>query len=232
MFFDKSRKFLLDLRSFAAHHVDVLLAGLAFVSTSATSQSVFVGSIVSGLGLVLLVWLNGYPQKDVIDINCFAGPYRFVRYPAVLSRCLIMVGLLLASRQPFLYCLAVLILTPLYHRLSRSEDDTMTRELGPAASEYRALVSGLIPQLLPAKILGVSGHRIRDPFSLRRALVAKNWEAVRVTLLVVFFLLGHFIWAARIFTEVQWRSGALVLTSLAVGLFLKSFHRKAGVVAR
>ena len=208
------------MKSTCARRADALLACLAFVWTAATVQSVFVGLAISALGLILLVWLNGYPHGERSEISVFAGPYRFVRYPMVLSRCFIMMGLLLASRQPALYCLAVLILTPLYHRLSRAEDDIMARELGPVASEYRALVSGLIPQLLPAKILGVSTLGLRESFSWRQAICAKRWEAVRVSLMVFISLLGHYIWSVRIFSELQWRSGAIVLTILVLVLFL------------
>lgn len=226
MFFAQVRNFFLAMKSACTQRVDVLLACLAFVWTSATVQSVFVGASISALGLMFLVWLNGYPYRDRSETSCFAGAYRFVRYPMVLSRCLIMMGLLLASRQPTLYCVAVLILTPLYHRLSLAEDDIIARELGPVASEYRALVSGLIPQLLPAKIVGVSGFGLRESFSWRRALRAKRWEAARLSLVVVISLLGQYIWSMRIFTDFQWRSGAILLTFLAGVWFLGAFAGK------
>lgn len=219
-------------KSACVQHADILLACLAFVWTSATVQSVFVGASISALGLMFLVWLNGYPHRDRSETSCFAGPYRFVRYPMVLSRCLIMMGLLLASRQPALYCIAVLTLTPLYHRLSLAEDDIIARELGPVASEYRALVSGLIPQLLPAKIVGVSGFGLRKSFSWRRGMRAKGWEAARVSLMVVISLVGHYIWSIRIFTEFQWRLGATVLTLLVVVWFLGISNVRSRLLAR
>lgn len=232
MFFAQVRKFFLAMKSACAQRADILLACLAFVWTAATIQSVFVGGAISSLGLVFLVWINGYQHRQSSEIICFAGPYRFVRYPMVLSRCLIMVGLLLASRQPALYCLAVLILTPLYHRLARAEDHSMVRELGPVASEYRALVSGLIPQLLPAKIIGVSGFGLRESFSWRRAMRAKRWEAVSASLLVVISLLGQYIWSIRIFTDLQWRSGATLLTVLALVWLLAASNVKLRLLAR
>lgn len=232
MFFAKVRNLFLAMKSACAQRADILLACLAFVWTAASIQSVFVGASISFLGLIFLVWLNGYPHRESSEINCFAGPYRFVRYPMVFSRCLIMMGLLLASRQATLYCLAVLILTPMYHRLSRAEDDSMARELGPVASEYRALVSGLIPQLLPAKILGVSGFGLRESFSWRRAMHAKKWEAAHVSLMVVISLLGQYIWSIRIFTDLQWRTGAMVLAVLAVVWFLGASNVRSRLLAR
>ncbi len=226
------RNFFLAMKSACTQRVDVLLACLALFGTAATVQSVFVGASISFLGLVFLVWLNGYSRRGSSEIISFAGPYRFVRYPMVLSRCLIMMGLLLASRQPALYCIAVLILTPLYHRLARAEDDSMARELGPVASEYRALVSGLIPQLLPAKILGVSGFGVRESFSWRRAMRAKRWEAVSAGFLVVISLLGQYIWSIRIFTDFQWRSGAILLTVLALVWFLRASNVRSRLLAR
>jgi protein-S-isoprenylcysteine O-methyltransferase Ste14 len=219
------------MKAALADHVDLVLTSVAFVSSSATTQSVFIGSVISVMGLSLLLWLNGYPQKKGNEIICFAGPYRFVRYPMVLSRCLILVGLLLASRQPLLYCLAVLVMTPLYHRLSRTEDESMEREFGPVASEYRALVSGLIPQLLPAKILGVPGRGVREHFSWRRALRANGWEVARVCVLVFCFLLGHYIWVLRMFTDLQWRLGAIGFTALALAWYLGAVNRRASLLA-
>lgn len=205
------------------------MAGLGLFFTAATDQSVFIGGVISVLGLGLLMWLNGYLPREGVDMPYFAGPYRFVRYPQVLSRCLIMVGLLLASRQPSLYCVAVLILTPLYHRLSRSEDAALSIDLGSAASEYRALVSGLIPQLRPFKSLGVSRLGVRQFFSWRTAMLSRKSKTLIISGIVLLSLLGHYFWALRVFSEWQWRVGAFIFSSLIAGCFLTPFCRRAAI---
>ena len=70
------------------------------------------------------------------------GPYKFVRHPWILSRFMMVFGVILMSRLPILFLIAMLALSPVYRKMTRDEDQWMNIQLGPRAAEYRALVAG------------------------------------------------------------------------------------------
>jgi len=194
--------------------LELLLATLSLALTDASTASLTWGASVVCVGLALDVWTTGYGGSGIRRNLALAGPFLFIRYPALLARFLILFGLFITSSSPLLFSVAVLVLTPFYRRVAEMEDDWLKSALGPRAAEYRAVVSGFIPQLLPAKLVGLLHPSSNNKFSWSLVLKARSKRAI-LFLLSMFFLL-QFFWTKRLISEWAWRWLAPCIAILSI----------------
>ena len=204
---------------------EFILAGSAFFLTDANFESLMIGGVISLLGAAIFTWAGGYRNKEGDGHLTFGGPYRFVRYPLVLSRFMMLVGLIIIARRPILFLLALVLLTPVYRDLTRKEDEWLQGELGPGAAEYRALVSGFIPQFLPARLIDIGKARPALSFSWTRSLWNRPGRAALVITGVAFSILGQYILADRVLLDWQWRLGAALAVVLGGAFIFRDIAR-------
>jgi protein-S-isoprenylcysteine O-methyltransferase Ste14 len=108
---------------------------------------VFIGG---GFLLISVAWkvLYDAQQRRSLATN---GPYSYVRHPQYVGFILVMFGFLL--QWPTILTLAMFpVLTVMYVKLARSEEQDAKSEFGDAYAKYAAEVPGFIPKL--GRLLG------------------------------------------------------------------------------
>jgi protein-S-isoprenylcysteine O-methyltransferase Ste14 len=196
--------------------LEMITAAVAIVFTDATGKSLVLGGAIALAGASLFTWAGGFPRMEREGLLTLGGPYKFVRHPWILARFLMVFGVILMARLPWLFLFAMVGLGPMYRRMTRKEDQWLYAQLGPVAAEYRAFVSGFIPQFLPAK-LPVSGKStFADSFSWRRAFWLRPVRGGLVLLGVVGTILGMALWTEHWVPLWAWRAGSFLVTGLAV----------------
>lgn len=210
--------------------IELILAGLAFVTTDATPASLFLGAFLVSAGACLYTWAAFYFLSGPETGFGFGGPYRFVRYPVLLSRFLILLGLLLAARSPWLFLLAVTLLGPFYQLSARKEDRHVRESLGPLATEYKASVSGFVPQLLPVRLHGQQSWRQQIKRSWRAVLWSPPSQAGFIWIILTCFFIWQYVWTERFVFDWQWRLSAVGLIVVTTTLGYK-YARQLGLRA-
>ena len=191
--------------------LEMIAAAAAIIFTDATPKSVVLGGVIALAGASLFTWAGGFQRMEREGTLTLGGPYRFVRHPWVLARFLMVFGIILMARLPWLFLVSMMALAPMYRRMTREEDQWLYSQLGPTAAEYKAFVAGFIPQFLPAK-LPVSGrHLTGDGFSWTRALWKRPGRGSLALIGVNLALAGMFIWTEQVVAVWVWR----VVTGLA-----------------
>jgi hypothetical protein len=197
--------------------MELLTASIAVIFTDATPKSVVLGGVIALTGAGLFTWAGGFQRMERDGVLTLGGPYRFVRHPWILARFLMVFGVILMARLPWLFLFAMVGLAPLYRRMTREEDKWLYSQLGPTAAEYKAFVSGFIPQFMPAK-LPVSGKiSPGDGFSWKRALWKRPGRGWLALLGVGGAVAGMWLWSEHIAPLWVWRGFATLATS--VGIF-------------
>jgi len=195
------------------------LAALAFVGADTTLASLWLGLFIVSVGTSLYTWAAFYYTGSRKAGFGFGGPYRIVRYPILLSRFLILLGLLIATRSPWLFLLAVALLAPFYRQLARIEDQKVQEALGPLAIEYRASVSGFIPQLLPVRMMGLGSQRRPVNLSWKMILWESPLKAGSLWAVLAIIFIWQYILTERFVLDWQWRliaTGIILATSTLI----------------
>ena len=195
------------------------LAALAFVFADTTRASLWLGVFIVSLGASLYTWAAFYYTGSRETEFGFGGPYRVVRYPILLSRFLILLGLLIATRSPWLFLLAVALLSPFYRQQARIEDQKVQEALGPLAIEYKASVSGFIPQLLPVRLMGLANQRQLANFSWKMILWRSPLMAGGLWAVLAICFIWQYIFTEHYMLDWQWRliaSGIIVATTTLI----------------
>jgi protein-S-isoprenylcysteine O-methyltransferase Ste14 len=195
------------------------LAALAFVGADTTRASLWLGLFIVSVGTSLYTWAAFYYMGSRKAGFGFGGPYRIVRYPILLSRFLILLGLLIATRSPWLFLLAVALLAPFYRQLARIEDQKVQEALGPLAIEYRASVSGFIPQLLPVRMMGLGSQRRPVNLSWKMILWESPLKAGSLWAVLAIIFIWQYILTERFVLDWQWRliaTGIILATSTLI----------------
>ena len=196
--------------------LEMITAAVAMVFTDATGKSLVLGGAIALAGASLFTWSGGFSRMEREGLLTLGGPYKFVRHPWILARFLMVFGVILMARLPVLFLLAMVGLGPMYRRMWRKEDQWLVAQIGPVAAEYRAFVSGFVPQFLPAK-LPVSGkHTLTDTFSWRRAFWKRPGRGGPAFLGVIGTILGMAIWTEHWTPLWIWRVGSTILTCLCI----------------
>lgn len=185
--------------------LELICCSIALVFTDATFESIVLGGFIALAGASLFTWAGGFQRMEREGVLTLGGPYRFVRHPWILARFLMVFGVILMARLPWLFLLAMVGLAPLYRRLSREEDRWLYSQLGPKAAEYRAFVAAFIPQFSPAKLPIYGKSSSSDQFSWRRALWKRPGRGSLALLGVGVTVIGMAVWAERWFPIWVWR---------------------------
>jgi len=108
-----------------------------------------VGAVLEVWAMVELGWqraldLSDAPPDPALPRLVFRGPFRFVRHPQSLGLLLILAGIALTIREPFLWLLAavaggLVVATAVRH------DRELASQFGAAYSRYRNAVPLLVP---------------------------------------------------------------------------------------
>lgn len=209
---------------------ELLTCAVALVFTDATGESILTGGLISFLGAALFTWAGGYQRMEREGVLTLGGPYRFVRHPWILARFLMVFGVILMARLPWLFLVAMVGLAPLYRRLSREEDRWVYMQIGPAAAEYRAFVAAFIPQFNPAKLTIYDRKVAADHFSWRRALWKRPGRGGLALFGVGVTIVSMAVWGQRWFPVWAWRVGAVVATFVALSWIIRDrrLRRKVG----
>lgn len=103
--------------------------------------------ILIGAGFVLIAraWKVLYDAQQAHAL-AITGPYRHIRHPQYVGFILIMLGFLV--QWPTILTLAMFpVLTFMYVKLAKNEEQDVIKEFGDAYIKYRATVPGFIPRL-------------------------------------------------------------------------------------
>jgi protein-S-isoprenylcysteine O-methyltransferase Ste14 len=201
---------------FIAESMEILACSLALIFTDATTKSLISGGIVAFLGAGLFTWAGGFARMEREGRLTLGGPYRFVRHPWILARFLMVFGVILMSRQPLLFLGTMAALAPVYRQMTRNEDQWMDIQLGPTAAEYRALVSGFVPQFVPVKLPMSWRSMDQERFSWSRALLRRPGRGWLAYAGLVGAVVAMMVWVSNAMSVVWWRAVAAVAVSAAI----------------
>lgn len=148
-----------------------LLVGIAICAGRFTAVSFVHGLAVSVVGAALLLWCAGHSRPGRVEGGDVSGPWQFVRHPETVARFLIVFGIILMARAPWVFGVAILTLGLQYKHLVRQGDAELSRWLGPTFSMYRLFVPSFLPQFLPARL---------PQFTLRTNVQSLPWSAKKV----------------------------------------------------
>jgi protein-S-isoprenylcysteine O-methyltransferase Ste14 len=196
--------------------LELMTALIALIFTDATHESLVMGAIISFAGASLFTWAGGFRRMEREGVLTLGGPYRFVRHPWILARFLMVFGVVLMARLPWLFLFAMCYLTPLYRRMTREEDQWLYSQLGPLAAEYKAFVAGFIPQFLPAKLPVAGKVSALDEFSWKRALWKRPGRGALAIFGVGLAALSMILWNLHVIPIVWWRVSFAAIAVLCV----------------
>jgi len=148
------------------------LLGLAFVLSSVNRVSLFYGGFTALIGVSLIGYSLGYSRPGKADAGDVSGPWRFVRHPETTGRFLLVFGLLIVSKSPEVFVVAVLLLGHQYRELVKSRDKEMQVWLGPKYEIYRAFVPSIMPHFVPVRL---PKHRVALTYGHERWNAKKAW---------------------------------------------------------
>jgi hypothetical protein len=113
--------------------------------------------------------------------------------------------------------------------MARDEDQWLYAQLGPAAAEYRAFVSGFIPQFMPAKLPGVGRSVIVDGFSWNRSLWKRPGRASLALAGVGLSLCVQIVWTMQLVSLWVWFSLVGLLAAVALGWLIRDRRLQAAL---
>lgn len=107
--------------------------------------SIFLGVLISLLGLTVRAWASGHLSKE--RTLAVSGPYRYSRNPLYLGNFLLGIGIVVGARSWWVLGLFVIYYGVFYPLIIRREGDRM-RELFPQQyEEYRKKVPLFLPSI-------------------------------------------------------------------------------------
>ena len=145
-----------------------------------TWRSIFVGSSIAALGVVIRALASGHGRKN--EQLTTTGPYAYTRNPLYLGSLIIALGFTLASRSWILAAMAAAMLVIIYIPVIRSEEEFL-RVHFPAFDDYCRNVPRLFPRLKLAQ--GSAGSFSAHLYWKHREYNAALGSAAIVAVLVV-----------------------------------------------
>jgi protein-S-isoprenylcysteine O-methyltransferase Ste14 len=210
--------------------LEISLAGAAFLMADPSLSSLWCGGFLVFAGLGLFTWTARYGWGFEGSGDICVGPARFLRYPILVARILVIFGLLIATRSPWVFVFAVISLAPFYRWLGQVVDKASNDELGPLAKEYKALVPSFVPLLAP-----VSGIHFRRQKRKQLSIGQLVWgEASQIGLLwlgVMVILGWQYVLIERYVSVDYWRAVAVALVLvMSVVIYRGSVGRNRRIV--
>jgi len=152
-----------------------LLALPFLVLARPSSDGLWAGALLTGLGLALRAWAAGIIHKD--ERLTTTGPYAYLRHPLYVGSFVIGMGLAVAGGQWIWSALVVAYFVAVYRRTTSEEGERLTRLFGARYAEYAADVPPLVPRLTPYRPADAAGGP-DEGFALARYLRHREWEAL------------------------------------------------------
>jgi hypothetical protein len=208
------RLFAAHLRTSPPAAMLYCLASAAVAFGDADRTSLLIGGVTSLSGEALRIVTAGYGYK--IGELAVRGPYRFVRHPYFLGTALVHLGVCLASRNPYVMALGMVLIVLAYRRRFRLDEERWRQRLGPAFVDYVARVQAFLPQLLPAP-----PHGEKHKFSIGLAVLTGRHRELDAVLMLALVYLGLYLptlsvvrgsWAGDLFRP------AVVITTLGYAI--------------
>ena len=196
--------------------MELITASIAVVFTDATTKSIVLGGVIALAGAGIFTWAGGFQRMEREGVLTLNGPYRFVRHPWILARFLMVFGVILMARLPWLFLFAMVGLAPMYRRMTREEDQWLYSQLGPTAAEYKAFVSGFIPQFMPGKLPASGKNSSGDRFSWNRAIWKRPGRGWLAFLGVGGARAGMWLWSEHVAQLWVWRGVAALAASAGI----------------
>ncbi len=130
--------------------VAVLFLALA----SPTPRMIWIGAIVSALGLAIRGYASGYLRKD--RELATAGPYARTRNPLYFGSAILAAGFVIAGRSVWAAILVAVYFAVFYYAVMRNEEEYLRKRFGAPFDEYAKRVPLFFPSL-KAKSSGSGG---------------------------------------------------------------------------
>jgi protein-S-isoprenylcysteine O-methyltransferase Ste14 len=157
-----------------------VFAGLYVWLAHPSWLSIFVGSSISFIGLLVRALASGHVRKN--EQLTTTGPYAYTRNPLYLGSLIIALGFTLASRSWIIGAMAAAMLIGIYVPVIRSEEKFL-RERFPQFDDYCRDVPRLWPRWPAAR--GTSGAFSADLFWKHREYNAVLGAAAMIAVLVI-----------------------------------------------
>jgi len=152
-----------------------LLALPLLVLARPSSDGLWVGALLTGVGLALRAWAAGIIHKD--ERLTTTGPYAYLRHPLYVGSFIIGLGLAVAGGQWIWPALVVAYFAAVYLRTTSEEGERLARLFGARYAEYAARVPPLVPRLTPYRPADAAGAP-GEGFAWARYLRHREWEAL------------------------------------------------------
>jgi protein-S-isoprenylcysteine O-methyltransferase Ste14 len=123
-------------------------AGAYILMARPTKTSIWMGSAVAIMGLVIRALASGHVKKN--EVLTVTGPYAYTRNPLYFGSLVLATGFVIASRSWWVALVVVVLLFAIYLPVIRSEEDFL-RARFPEFAEYERHVPRLFPRLRPHK---------------------------------------------------------------------------------
>jgi len=151
-----------------------------------TWTSIWPGISIAALGILVRLWSTGYLRKH--QELCVAGPYRWTRNPLYLGSFLIGTGFSIASANPWILLLFLILFLAIYVPVMRKEGWELVQAYGPSYQDYRERVPAFFPALRPLQ------NSTTRNFSVQQIILNREYKAVLGFLTISVFLLVKLKW--------------------------------------
>jgi protein-S-isoprenylcysteine O-methyltransferase Ste14 len=122
-----------------------------WILASPTPRSIFLGGIVSLLGLIVRAAASGYLRKD--RELAVSGPYSVTRNPLYLGSAVLATGFVVAGHSRWAGMVVTVYFAVFYYAVMRNEEEDLHERFGAEFDAYARRV----PLFLP-RILGTAGE--------------------------------------------------------------------------
>lgn len=148
-----------------------------------------VGALLAGAGLLLRLWASGHLVKW--ERLAVSGPYRHTRNPLYLGSFLMGLGFTVASAQPWLVGVFVILFFLIYIPVMRREEDELEQAYPHKFQAYRREVPFFLPR--PGAEYG-RAHGASGNFRWQRVISNREYQAATGYLLVLSVLVAKMLW--------------------------------------
>lgn len=166
-------------------NLGVILVSL--IDFQPSTQSLPLGLFFIVCASLLKFWLCAYPDPKNMNFAVY-GPYRFVRFPSLLSSflCGLGLGVLTGSLLAIVFLLIGFYL--IYFKNSRSKDEERFKKTAYHYKYYQAQVSAFIPGLIPYPASTQRSGTWRNIFNNRRhpELSILGFVVIYIAYIIVF----------------------------------------------
>lgn len=164
-----------------------VFAGVYLWLAQPSSRSIFIGSLIALLGLLLRAYASGHLRKN--ERLATSGPYAYTRNPLYLGSLIIAAGFAFAARSWWIAGIGVIIFVTIYIPVMRSEE-LFLRNNFPDSGDYFDHVPQLFPRLsqYQSSSSGFSAHLYWKH---------REYNAAIGAVLMIAALIAKMIWFAR-----------------------------------